>query len=80
MEKIKNYFKKLRRAYRRRKLYKLAETDASIMCGSLLHILPKEVYIEGNKETMMRETRRILYKYKAVGDNWPPYDNSAMGN
>lgn len=66
MEKMKKIFKKLRRYYRKRKLYKLAEIDASIMCGKCFHILPPEVYIEGDKETMLRETRRILHEYKKV--------------
>lgn len=66
MEKMKKIFKKLRRYYRKRRLYKLAEIDASIMCGKCFHILPSEVYIEGDKETMLRETRRILHEYKKV--------------
>lgn len=64
MEKIKNVFKKIRRYYRKRKLYKQAETDASILCGPHFSALPPEVYIDGDKETMLRETRRILYSTK----------------
>lgn len=72
MEKIKEIFKKLRRYYRKRKLYKLAELDASIMCGRCFHILPAEVYIEGDKETMLRETQRILHEFKCIDkDEWP---------
>lgn len=64
MEKIKNFFKKLRRSYRKRKLYRLAEMDASILCGRHFHALPPEIYIEGDKETMLRETQRILHEFK----------------
>lgn len=72
MENIKKIFKNLRRYYRKRRLYKLAEIDASIMCGKLFHILPTEVYIEGDKETMLKETRRILREYKCIDtDEWP---------
>lgn len=72
MEKMKKIFKKLRRYYRKRKLYKLAELDASIMCGRSLHILPEEVYIEGDKKTMLRETQRILHEFKGIDeDEWP---------
>lgn len=60
MEKIKKIFKELRRRYRKRKLYKLAELDASIMCGTFFRMLPPEIYIEGDKETMLRETQRVL--------------------
>lgn len=71
MEKIKNFFKKLRRSYRRRKLYRLAEIDASILCGRYFHALPEEIYIEGDKETMLRETQRILHEFKQEDGNWP---------
>lgn len=64
MEKIKALFKKLRRNYRKRKLYKMAETDASILCGPYLSALSPEIFIEGDRETMLRETRRILYSTK----------------
>lgn len=60
MEKIKKIFKKLRIYYRKRKLYKLAELDAYIMCSSYFRALPPEVYIEGDKETMLRETQRVM--------------------
>lgn len=60
-EKFKKIYKKLRRYYRKRKLYKYAEIDASIMCGNFFRLLPPEVYIEGDKETMLRETRRALH-------------------
>ncbi len=59
MGKIKNIFKKLRMYYRKRKLYRFAELDAFIMCSSYFRALPPEVYIEGDKETMLRETQRI---------------------
>lgn len=70
MEKIKKFFKKLRRSYRKRKLYKLAEMDASILCGRHFHALPPEIYIEGDKETMLRETQRILREYKPEEGDW----------
>lgn len=76
MEKIKKLFKKIRRCYRKRKLCKLAEIDASIMCGKHFHILPAEVYIEGDKETMLRETQRILHESKCIDKNeWPLEDD-----
>lgn len=59
MKKIKKLFRKARMWYRKRKLYKLAEVDASIMCSPVFRLLPPEVYIEGDKETMLRETRRV---------------------
>lgn len=64
MGKIKKLFKKLRRYYRKRKLYKLAEIDASIMCGNYFRLLPPEIYIEGDKETMLRETQRAVREVK----------------
>lgn len=64
MGKIKKFFKKLKIRYRKRKLYKLAEMDASIMCGAHFRMLPPEVYIEGDKETMLRETQRVLREFK----------------
>lgn len=64
MEKIKTFIKKLRRYYRKRKLYKLAEADASILCGPYFSALSPEIFIEGDRETMLRETRRILYSTK----------------
>ncbi len=60
MGKLKEIFKKLRIYRRKRKLYKLAEIDASIMCGPFMRILPPEIYIEGDKKTMLRETQRIF--------------------
>lgn len=69
MEKLKQFFKKLRIYYRKRKLYKLAELDASIMCGSYMSILPPEIYIEGDKKTMLRETQRIYRQcHEEYGD------------
>jgi len=65
MEKIKEYFKKLRRWYRKRKLYKLAELDVSIMCSPCVRLLPPEVFIDGDKETMLRETQRIREELRA---------------
>lgn len=64
MGKAKKLFRKLRMRYRKRKLYKLAEIDASIMCGAYFRMLPPEVYIEGDKETMLRETQRVLREFK----------------
>lgn len=74
MEKIKKIFKNFRKYYRRRRLYKLAELDASIMCGKCFHILPTEIYIEGDKETMMKETQRILHEYRQVDEYVQPLD------
>lgn len=71
MGKIKNFFKELRKKYRKRKLYKLAEIDASILCGKYFHMLPPEIYIEGDKETMLRETQRVLREFKETDDDWP---------
>ncbi|MCM1194113.1 MAG: hypothetical protein NC123_10990 [Butyrivibrio sp.] len=70
MEKLKRFFKKLREGYRKRKLYKLAEADAFMMCGRSFHILPAEIYIKGDKETMLRETRRIGNRYKYNANEW----------
>lgn len=70
MEKIKKLFKKLRRYYRKRKLYKAAEADALMMCGKCFHILPAEIYIKGDKETMLRETRRIARQYRQNEEDW----------
>ena len=67
---MKKLFRKIRMWYRKRKLYKLAEVDASIMCSPTFRLLPPEVYIEGDKETMLRETRRVAHelqkKYKEM--------------
>lgn len=70
MEKIKKIFKKLRRYYRKRKLYKLAEADASILCGRHFRVLPEEIYIEGDKEVMLRETQRVLHEFKRECGDW----------
>lgn len=71
MGKIKKIFRKIRIWHRKRKLYKLAEVDASIMCSPIFRLLPPEVYIEGDKETMLRETRRVVHelqkKYEELG-------------
>lgn len=71
MGKIKKIFRKIRMWHRKRKLYKLAEVDASIMCSPVFRLLPPEVYIEGDKETMLRETRRVIQelqkKYGELG-------------
>lgn len=81
MEKIKKMYKKVRRSYRRRKLYKLAEMDASIMCGTCFHMLPSEVYIEGDKKKMLQETQRILHEHKAVRNlDWPVYTEEVKEN
>lgn len=64
MEKMKKIYKKIRRYFRKRKLYRQAERDAGILCGPHFSALPPEIYIEGDKETMLRETRRILYSTK----------------
>ena len=64
MKKIKKIFKKLKMYYRKRKLYKLAEMDASIMCGAYFRMLPPEIYIEGDREMMLRETQRVLREFK----------------
>lgn len=73
MKKIKKIFRKIRMWYRKRKLYKLAEVDASIMCSPTFRLLPPEVYIEGDKETMLRETRRVARelqeKYENMGNH-----------
>lgn len=69
MKKLKEIFRKLRIYHRKRKLYKLAEIDASIMCGPYMAILPPEIYIEGDKKTMLRETQRIFRLYhEGYGD------------
>ena len=70
MEKIKKIFKKIRGYYRKRKLYKLAEADASILCGRHFRALPEEIYIEGDKEVMLRETQRVLHEFKRGCDEW----------
>lgn len=64
MGKIKIFFSKIRRYYRRRKLYKQAEADASILCGPRFSALSPKIFIEGDKEAMLRETRQILYSTK----------------
>lgn len=66
MKKIKKMFRKVRIWRRKRKLYKLAELDASIMCSPLFGLLPPEVYIEGDKETMLRETRRVVQELHEI--------------
>lgn len=68
MKKIKKIFRKIRIWYRKRKLYKLAEVDASIMCSPIFRLLPPEVYIEGDKETMLRETRRVARELQKMYD------------
>ncbi|MCM1058448.1 MAG: hypothetical protein NC517_12725 [Firmicutes bacterium] len=71
-------------SYRKRKLYKLAEMDAKIMCGSCFHILPAEIYIKGDKETMLKETERIARQYKQDTewflDEWPLDDDGEADN
>lgn len=69
MNKFKKVFMKIKMYYRKRKLYKLAEMDASIMCGAYFRMLPPEVYIEGDKETMLRETQRVLREFKQSYEN-----------
>ncbi len=64
MKKIKEFFKKIRYWYRGRKLYKLAELDASIMCSPCVRLLPPEVFIEGDREVMLRETQRIAQELR----------------
>ncbi len=64
MKKIKEIFKKIRYWYRGRKLYKLAELDASMMCSPLVRLLPPEVFIEGDPETILRETQRIAQELR----------------
>lgn len=64
MEKLRKIFRKIRRYYRKKKLYNMAESDARILCGTHFSMLPPEIYIEGDKDTMLRETRRILYSTK----------------
>lgn len=71
-EKIRKFLKKVRRNRRKRKLFKQAEQDALMLCGKYFHMLPAEIYIDGDKETMLEETLRIRREFTGIDDDvWP---------